>query len=765
MAKTDDTLDRYATKDVTGVGMLNRFDAATAKFKNGAGRGSIVKSAQGNVFEFPVFVSSSVPMDYATATTSLLEQIYAAYLQMAISINPVVDADSVKKGLQFADFKVDTNKYLEYTELDYQHDTCHAEYVEENAKFTFDLLSVTDSEARLINEAVDYQPLSEFEHFFQEADDIPYGDQLQLYPVPEIVNGHINTDTDMDRGESYYVIPTNTSNVQFATYDEIIKMLEDENATDVDVAKFKANIGNTLSHYGIGNIHGYDYTNAQTKKDQDTIKNLQTIASVTTPAEFESSDVDFIAARDLVDRLNSKYPGLRESLNATMRDVERARKEIEARNTRDQTHNTAQENLWKAQQASANASAAYTTSQKKKLDTDTSEINGTTYDKDVENQRRINAARAIDAERANKDLAYKGQNISADDFAAAQRASAQARAEIDRRNAEIANSRYYQALNAINTGAQTVGNVANAVNSSINAVNSTANAIYNVKTLNTRIDNDKLNNQLLQDRIDNLDTDRALRKTEVNAKAAARAPQYVDDSKCQKLNTMKPLLMNVTINMLNKDDSLQPINYVIGVKTRSRVVPASILPEVAKYPLKEMDKISRKIKWRAGELKFFKDLIFRINEKKQTAADSRDPNRKWYRRLYELAHMKGDAPTTAVVQGKSLFKTFLQAKQGKDKLKHGLIPNASIIMSQNDVDNIKNQTNIDLLKAGAAKKFCGELFLLSFIIIDLDAESIKVLLPDQYADFDVQDLGAVKKQLAALDTSGTKTRDMFKLLG
>ena len=77
-----------------------------------------------------------------------------------------------------------------------------------------------------------------------------------------------------------------------------------------------------------------------------------------------------------------------------------------------------------------------------------------------------------------------------------------------------------------------------------------------------------------------------------------------------------------------------------------------------------MDKISRKVKWRAGELKFFKDLVFRIKEKKQTAADSRDPNRKWYRRLYELAHMKGDAPAAAVVEGKSLFKTFIKDKQG-----------------------------------------------------------------------------------------------------
>lgn len=241
--------------------------------------------------------------------------------------------------------------------------------------------------------------------------------------------------------------------------------------------------------------------------------------------------------------------------------------------------------------------------------------------------------------------------------------------------------------------------------------------------------------------------------------------QYVDDKKCEKLNTMKPLLMKVTLNMLNKDDSLQPIEYVVGVKCHTRVIPATILPEVAQYPLKEMDKISRKVKWRAGELKFLKDIVFRIKEKKQTAADSRDPNRKWFRRLYELAHMKGDAPAAAVVEGKSLFKVFIKDKQGKGSLQNGMIPNASIIMTQTDVDNIKAETKIDLLKPGTAKKFCGELFLMSFIIIDTDRESIKILLPDMNNDFDVHSLAAVNKQLATLDTAGTKTRDMFKLLG
>ena len=70
-----------------------------------------------------------------------------------------------------------------------------------------------------------------------------------------------------------------------------------------------------------------------------------------------------------------------------------------------------------------------------------------------------------------------------------------------------------------------------------------------------------------------------------------------------------------------------------------------------------------------------------------------------------------------------------------------------------------------LLKPSAAKKFCGELFLMSLVIIDTDRDTIKILLPDINNDYDVHSLASVNRQLAQLDTMGTKTRDMFKMLG
>jgi hypothetical protein len=600
MAKDVDVLSRFAAANDEAVDYINRVDVATSKFRKSQRKGSIVKSAQGNMFEFPVFVSNTIPMDYATATVSLLEQIYAAYLQMAMSINPVVDAASVKRGVQFADYKTNTNKYLEYTDTSYQHDVCHAEYINEDCKVEFDLLSIDDKEAKIINESVDYQPLSEFDHFFQEAP----GDSPNMYipMVPEPVR-----DANGNIVDPIQFVTNADGQINYITQSELYNMLN-------------GHVWN--GHVGAnGNISAYqnymDYI-------RDNHLNGPTASQINTTGVANMPD-------------------------------------------------SAQTALWNQQ------------------------------------------------------------------------------ARVAQANADKADNPYFKGADYVNTGAQ--------------AVNTAANAIKNVATLPSQIKDTRAQAAIHKYNADHLEEDHAMKKSEQYSKMKTSGIQYVDDKKCEKLNTMKPLLMKVTLNMLNKDDSLQPIEYVVGVKCHTRVIPATILPEVAQYPLKEMDKISRKVKWRAGELKFLKDIVFRIKEKKQTAADSRDPNRKWFRRLYELAHMKGDAPAAAVVEGKSLFKVFIKDKQGKGSLQNGMIPNASIIMTQTDVDNIKAETKIDLLKPGTAKKFCGELFLMSFIIIDTDRESIKILLPDMNNDFDVHSLAAVNKQLATLDTAGTKTRDMFKLLG
>ena len=106
----------------------NAYNALKPKFTANAGNygsKSLIGQAARNLFEFPVFVSTSVPLDYATAVNSLLEQMYASYLQMTISYNPVITAKELAKGKVFQNLKTDITKYVEYTDTFWQHDACH----------------------------------------------------------------------------------------------------------------------------------------------------------------------------------------------------------------------------------------------------------------------------------------------------------------------------------------------------------------------------------------------------------------------------------------------------------------------------------------------------------------------------------------------------------------------------------------------------------------------------------------------------------------
>lgn len=613
---------------------IEELSSAASELKKSVGKfkknsKSIIKAAKGNIFEFPVFVAKSVPLDYATATTSLLEQVYASYLQMAISINPVIDDDMARKGAQFDHLRTDINKYLECvdpTEMPYAYDACHAVYNENGIVTEFNLVNIEDSVAKIINEAVDHQPLSEFDHFFKES--AYSGDGAGFFEGCEFIQEAPSTTRD------------NWNDTEYTYTDK------------------NGNVHNTGLYY-------HTWTGNE-------------------PEFLDWQD-------DLADRQNGwvSNDDIRQELDKRMsKELDAARKEYRSGREfakLDADEQASAEEMRKADAKRA-ADIAKLNADKAKAELDTS-INRTKHEWEQEDRDQKKELLGKEVEKATKD--------------------------IEKLNLDIERSR-------------------------------------------RQADWDK--------------EDRHLDRMKKMNDARVKTPQFLDESKIQKLNTMKPLMMSVDLNVVDKNGSLsRPVSYVVGVKCHIRLIDSDILPEVAAYPLKEMNKNLRKVKWRAGELKFGRDILWKKTAKKQTAADSKDPKRKWYRRLYELAHMSGDGTAAASVKNdKSPWANWWQDKLsgGNNKdVGHGLIPNATIVMSKSDVDNIKREKNIDLLNGKKAAKFCKELFLIGLIVIDNDAESVKVMLPDLHDDYEVQSISAINKQLATLDTAGSKTRDIMKLLG
>lgn len=243
-----------------------------------------------------------------------------------------------------------------------------------------------------------------------------------------------------------------------------------------------------------------------------------------------------------------------------------------------------------------------------------------------------------------------------------------------------------------------------------------------------------------------------------------QAPVMLRDQDVTKINTMKPLLMNAQMGYVEKNQAgeaiaINKMNYVVGVKTFVRLIDPKLMPEVVKFPDKN-NVLLKRAKYRAGELKYWRDFKFDIKGKKQAAYDiGMTPEKKWYHRLYQMAHLRDDALAPMVAAGglKGLSKKWNTARTG-------MIPNCSIVITQEDVNYIKSETGKDLMKPGTAASLCKEMFLISFVVIDIDQEAVKILIPDMHKDFEVQSLDAINKQLSVLNTSGVKTNEIFKHL-
>jgi hypothetical protein len=563
---------------------------------------SIIGMAAKNTFEFPVFVSSSVPLDYATATCSLLEQNYAAYLQIAIAQDPIVDQRAIKSGGYLAKFKTNTSKYVEYTDptsMIYAHEASHNVVDTGDAVVEYDMISIEDSDAKLINESCSYEPLDEFSHFFTEAD-LP--DKIKWDNFKKLYNTEMNPE-NYKKAQDEYAKYTKI-------WEDAKKAIRENNKDDNDREREIRKRQLEQLNREVENIEKYGDLDWEKKNLE--FKKLQ--------ADIGGNDTSTAYGKEVHDRRRKL------ANDADLSESNKRKADLES----------------------------------KKLQADIGgDDTSTAYGKDVHNKRVKNK---YDAQRAQLDVDQAKKDANRDEM---------------------------------RWGFEKV-----------------RNARENM----------------------------------------VKAPELMDETKIRKLNTMKPFMMKAQIRVSNKGGTVSeyPVELILGVKVNCRVIDAEVLPDVAKYPLKEMNEVTNKIKWKAGELKFFRDVFMKIKDKKQSAIDSKDPKRRWYTRLYRLAHMKGD----------SLVSRFITGNNAR-----GLMPNASIIITNNDVENVKAETGIDLLKGSVAKKLCNELFLMALVVIDQDAESVKLFLPDTHSDYEVHSIASINKQLAELDTAGTKTRDLFKLLG
>ena len=168
------------------------------------------------------------------------------------------------------------------------------------------------------------------------------------------------------------------------------------------------------------------------------------------------------------------------------------------------------------------------------------------------------------------------------------------------------------------------------------------------------------------------------------------------DNDVKKANELIPTTVHLKTYFKN-GERITPIDYMIGIKaTVHKIDSQSMIENVAKS-LKRGKAFFNLMRVTSGEISFFKDFVFAITRIKDDVKSKHKDN-PWWDALYRRK------------KSANLLKGINASNQ--------LVPNATLVLSMDEVEYIKNQYGFDLMNDKVAKDVIKQLFLLGFVVVD-----------------------------------------------
>ena len=198
------------------------------------------------------------------------------------------------------------------------------------------------------------------------------------------------------------------------------------------------------------------------------------------------------------------------------------------------------------------------------------------------------------------------------------------------------------------------------------------------------------------------------------------------DNDVKKANELVPSLMSVQLVQRNDAGQNIPIHFLLGIKAVLHPVGSV---EMINNVFKAFDKGSRGkffefLRWTTGEISFIKDLVLGIDDVK------RDLNAE---------RSKQESPWWNLLRNRNSVSRFRKWTKSAP-----LLPNATIAMTQAEVDNLRANTGVDVLDPGSALQVMQQLGLLQFIVVD-DANDVAYFLIDGQTRFQTYTFSALQR--------------------
>ena len=184
---------------------------------------------------------------------------------------------------------------------------------------------------------------------------------------------------------------------------------------------------------------------------------------------------------------------------------------------------------------------------------------------------------------------------------------------------------------------------------------------------------------------------------------------FLDEKMMKKINDNQPLIIKGKLKIKKTDDEISEVPILFGIKNIAHPIQSSELVKNVGTTLKisgTSSLLTNLVRWRSGELKLFKDILFKVDEMKFKGTQAGKGNQFWFFKLQDLAN---------------------DAKRRKLVNKPGNLNRVStLVFSREDVDSINREYAFDLRNPRIAQSVLEKFFLFNIMIIDEANEKVYV---------------------------------------
>ena len=196
------------------------------------------------------------------------------------------------------------------------------------------------------------------------------------------------------------------------------------------------------------------------------------------------------------------------------------------------------------------------------------------------------------------------------------------------------------------------------------------------------------------------------------AKSVDLSKDILKDNDVKKSNELVATTLYIRVRLVNdKNEDMGVVDFIVGIKCIMHPVKSNDMVINMVNACRNNNKVFNFLRWTTGEISFFKDFLLNMKEIKTDV----------------VAHKSGASPWWLTLKRRKSLATM------KDSMFIGkrILPNATIVLSSEEVEFIKTEYGYDLFNPIFFNKIMSTYFLLGFVIVDSASQVAHFLYEDQ----------------------------------